>query len=56
MAQVAVKSWPATVDVKIIGGSSVKSVWLGGSLKANKGPSGCHDGPKMVTVTGSALQ
>ena len=46
----------ATVVVKIIDGPSVKSVWLGGSLKANNGPSGCHDGLKMATVTGTALQ
>ena len=42
--------------VKIIGGPSVKSVWLGGSLKANNGPSGCHDGLKMATVKGTVLQ
>ena len=30
--------------VKIIGGPSVKSVWFGGSLKANNSPSCCQDG------------
>ena len=46
----------ATLVVKIIWGPSVKSVYLGGSLKANNGPKGCHDGLKMATVTGTALQ
>ena len=46
----------ASVVVKIIDGPSVKSVWLGGSLKADNDPSGCHDGLKMAIVTGTALQ
>ena len=29
--------------VKMIGGPSVKNVWLGGSLKANNGLSGCQE-------------
>ena len=42
--------------VKLIRGPSVKSVGLRGSLKANNGPSGCHDGPKRATVRGTSLQ
>ena len=42
--------------VKIIRGPSARSVWFGGSLKANNGPSGCHGGLMMAIVTGIALQ